>query len=184
MVKGFIKNQKFHPITQSKGVRSKRVPKERRQIGIVTGGLLLGARAVAGGVAKGVASGAGKSVTAIGTPLAKSAGSALLSSIASGTKGGLKIAGQAVAKDVKEGLKAQLGQCHPVSINPRTGQVGGINLVGGGVKIDSCVLGAVAQSKTTNLDTISSGLFSSDFNALPEDKKAVALFMQQGNAKR
>jgi len=177
-LKGYKKDGKFHPI------RNKRTPRVRRQIGIVTGGLALGTKAVAKGVASGVAKGAGKSVTAIGTPLAKSAGSKLLSSIGSGTKGGLKIAGKAVGTSIKEELKGQLGQCHPVSINPRTGQVGGINLAGGSVKVDSCVLKAVAQSKTTDLNTISSGLFSSDFNSLPEDRKAVVLFMQQGNAKR
>jgi hypothetical protein len=184
-LKGYKKDGKFHPI------RNKQSPRVRRQIGIVTGGLALGTKAVAKGVASGVAKGAGKSVTAIGTPLAQG----LLSKIGSGAKGGLKgagglakqgakEAGLSVAGSAKNKLKGQLGQCHIVSINPQTGQVGGINLTGGSVKIDSCVLGAVAQSKSTDLNTISSGLFSSDFNSLPEEKKAVVLFLQQGNAKR
>jgi len=181
-LKGFKDRKgKFHPI------RQRRVHKERRQIGIVTGGLALGTKAVASGIAKGVAVGAGKTVTAIGTPLAKGAGSAgsgLLRGLGSATKSGVKIAGRAVLTDIKTEAKGQLGQCHPVSVNPNTGQVGGINLSGGSVKLDSCTLKAVAKSKTTDIDTISSGLFGSGFSSLPPEKKAVALYLQQGNAKR
>ncbi len=178
-LKGFKDRKgKFHPI------RQKRIHKERRQIGIVTGGLALGTKAVAKGVASGVAKGAGKTVTSIGTPLAKGAGRGILSGLGSVTKSGAKIAGRAVLKDVKTEAKGQLGQCHPVSVNPNTGQVGGINLKGGGVKLDSCTLKAVALSKTTDIDTISSGLFGQGFSSLPPDKKAVALYLQQGNAKR
>lgn len=187
-MRGFTKDGKFHPIRNK---RSGYKSKQRRQIGIVTGGLALGTSGIAKGIASGIAKGAGKSVTAIGTPLAKG----LLSKIGSGAKVGLKgagglakqgakEAGLAIAESAKNQLKGQLGQCHTVSINPQTGQVGGINITGGSVKIDSCVLMAVAQSKTTDLNAISSGLFSNDFNSLPEDRKAVVLFMQQGNAKR
>lgn len=176
---------KFHPIRHKRSVYK---PKERRQIGIVTGGLALGTKAIAKGVASGIAKGAIKgTTTAIGTPLAKGGvglGKGLLKALGSGAKQGAKEAGLAVAKSAKNKLKGQLGQCHMVSINPQTGQVGGINITGGSVKIDSCVLQAVAQSKTTDLNAISSGLFSDDFNSLPEDRKAVVLFMQQGNAKR
>ena len=179
-LKGF-KDRKgnFHPIRQKRLVH-----KERRQIGIVTGGLALGTKAVASGIAKGVAVGAGKTVSSIGTPLVEGAGKGILRGLGSATKSGAKIAGRAVLSDIKTEAKGQLGQCHPVSVNPNTGQVGGINLSGQNVKLDSCTLKAVAQSKTTDIDSISSGLFGQGFSSLPPDKKAVALYLQQGNAKR
>jgi len=156
MATGFKdKHKKFHPI------RKKKVHTQRRQIGIVSGGLAKGSGVVA-----------------------KSLGKSVLSAIGSGAKGGLKIAGTAIAKDVKNELKGLTGGCQVLSINPRTGQVGGINLSGASVKVDSCTLNALIESGTTNLDTLSGGLFGSNFISLPDDKKAVVLFLQQGNAKR
>jgi len=87
--------------------------KTRKQIGIVTGGLALGTKAVASGVAKGLAVGTGKSVTAIGTPIAKGGaglGRRLIVGAGKGIGKGIKIGAKGAGRRIKESAIRRLNE--------------------------------------------------------------------------
>lgn len=100
-VKGFTRNKKFHPITP------KKKSKTRKQIGIVTGGLASGTKAVAGSAFKGTGTVAKRGLisagkTAIGTPAKEGLGKRILVGTGKGIGKGISIGAKGAGRRIKE----------------------------------------------------------------------------------